>query len=306
MVIAPGYAPGVCALMHARRASTRLLEAPAGAVSGTSAGAVSDLQASWELRQLGDEFLLQDIDRCGEIDDSAWRVVTARHPTPDERVDAVFAWQVCAATASNAVVLARNRVAWGIGAGQQNRAEAGRLAAAKAAGRAEGGVCASDGFYPFVDGVGSCCLCWRCCRGAAWRFDQRRQSDSSRRRLRSGHAVHRPSPIPPLAPAVLQVSEVTAGSLRVRLSSEGPWHSAVALTVCVSVVGRHVSPAEMSAFRSSNGCAAAMPFSLERLLRGLWSTGLCARGRQRDGKGVRRMLLYRPLRAGAAEFCSGT
>ncbi len=60
---------------------------------------------------------------------------------------------MCSAVSSNAVVLARGGVAWGIGAGQQSRAEAGRLAAAKAAGRALGGACASDGFYPFPDGV---------------------------------------------------------------------------------------------------------------------------------------------------------
>ena len=41
----------------------------------------------------------------------------------------------------------------GIGAGQQNRVESGELAAAKAAGRAAGGACASDAFYPFPDGI---------------------------------------------------------------------------------------------------------------------------------------------------------
>ena len=41
----------------------------------------------------------------------------------------------------------------GIGAGQQNRVEAGEIAAEKAAGRAAGGACASDAFYPFPDGL---------------------------------------------------------------------------------------------------------------------------------------------------------
>ena len=45
------------------------------------------------------------------------------------------------------------RTAWGIGAGQQNRVESGQLAAAKADGRAAGGACASDAFYPFGDGI---------------------------------------------------------------------------------------------------------------------------------------------------------
>ena len=44
-------------------------------------------------------------------------------------------------------------MAWGIGAGQQNRVEAGQIAASKADGRAQGGACASDAFYPFPDGI---------------------------------------------------------------------------------------------------------------------------------------------------------
>jgi phosphoribosylaminoimidazolecarboxamide formyltransferase/IMP cyclohydrolase len=54
---------------------------------------------------------------------------------------------------SNAIVLVKDRQAVGIGAGQQNRRDAGRLAAEKAAGRAVGGACASDAFFPFRDGL---------------------------------------------------------------------------------------------------------------------------------------------------------
>jgi len=54
---------------------------------------------------------------------------------------------------SNAIVLVKDRTAWGIGAGQQNRVESGQLAATKAAGRAAGGASASDAFYPFPDGI---------------------------------------------------------------------------------------------------------------------------------------------------------
>ena len=146
VVIAPGYSDGVIERLAARRANTRLLEA--------AAGVSADVQP-WELRSLGgsgDDFLVQTPHRF-DADPADWRVVTARVPTGAERADAVFAWRVCAHTNSNAVVLARDGTAWGIGAGQQNRVEAGKLAAAKAAGRAVGGACASDGFYPFPDGI---------------------------------------------------------------------------------------------------------------------------------------------------------
>ena len=67
--------------------------------------------------------------------------------------DLRFAWRVVAATGSNAIVLAKDGVAWGIGAGQQNRVDAARLAVEKADGRAAGGVVASDAFFPFPDGL---------------------------------------------------------------------------------------------------------------------------------------------------------
>ena len=144
LVIAPGYADGVIERLAARRSNTRLLESTDGR-SG---------QMGWQLRTLSGsgDFLVQSPRRL-DADPAHWQVVTARQPTDAERVDAVFAWRVCAHTSSNAVVLAHDGTAWGIGAGQQNRVEAGQLAAAKAAGRAAGGACASDGFYPFPDGV---------------------------------------------------------------------------------------------------------------------------------------------------------
>ena len=145
VVIAPGYADGVIERLAARRANTRLLEAAQGR---------SD-EPEWELRTLGrstGDFLVQT-PRALEANPADWQVVTARKPTDTEWADAVFAWRVCAHTSSNAVVLARDGTAWGIGAGQQNRVQAGELAAAKAAGRAAGGACASDGFYPFPDGI---------------------------------------------------------------------------------------------------------------------------------------------------------
>ena len=145
LIIAPGYEDGVIERLAARRANTRLLEA----------SQCGSAEPGWELRTLGGstgDFLVQT-PRALEAGPAEWQVVTARQPTGAEMADAVFAWRVCAHVSSNAVVLARDETAWGIGAGQQNRVEAGRLAAGRAAGRAAGGACASDGFYPFADGI---------------------------------------------------------------------------------------------------------------------------------------------------------
>lgn len=145
VVIAPGYAPGAVERLAARRQNTRLLQPPA----------FDQPPLDLVVRSLGPDsadLLVQDAPRF-DSDPADWAVVTARRPTESERADAAFAWRVCAHTASNAVVLARDRTAWGIGAGQQNRVEAGLVAAARARGRAAGGACASDGFYPFADGL---------------------------------------------------------------------------------------------------------------------------------------------------------
>ena len=65
--------------------------------------------------------------------------------------DLAFAWHVCAVVSSNAIVFAKDGQAFGVGAGQQNRVDSARIAATRADGRADGGVCASDAFFPFRD-----------------------------------------------------------------------------------------------------------------------------------------------------------
>ena len=106
----------------------------------------------WHLRPITGGLLVQD--PHGFVADRAdWRVVTQRQPTEAEMADAELAWRVCGWVKSNAIVLAKDGATWGIGAGQQNRVESGELAASKAAGRAAGGACASDAFYPFPDGI---------------------------------------------------------------------------------------------------------------------------------------------------------
>jgi phosphoribosylaminoimidazolecarboxamide formyltransferase/IMP cyclohydrolase len=140
VVIAPGYEPGTIEALAARRANTRILDAP------PPAGDALDF------RQLSGGFLVQE-PRSFAAGPDRWQVVTSARPTDEQFHDAVLAWRVCGHVKSNAIVLVKDEQAVGIGAGQQNRVEAGEIAAAKAAGRAAGGACASDAFYPFPDGI---------------------------------------------------------------------------------------------------------------------------------------------------------
>lgn len=141
VILAPGYADGVVDRLIAKRKNTRILTVPA-----------PEAQPALALRQMADGFLVQENHRF-DSGPEAWTVVTERAPTEAELADATFAWRVCGHVSSNAIVLAKDGVAWGIGAGQQNRVESGEIAASKAAGRAAGGACASDAFYPFPDGI---------------------------------------------------------------------------------------------------------------------------------------------------------
>ena len=105
-----------------------------------------------DLRTIDGGILVQTTDRV-TLDRNTWTVATQREPTEDEWADLEFAWQVAARVSSNCIVLAKDQQAVGIGAGQQNRRDAGLIAASKANGRAKDGACASDAFFPFRDGL---------------------------------------------------------------------------------------------------------------------------------------------------------
>lgn len=85
-----------------------------------------------------------------------WTIVTERQPESQEMRDLRFAWRVVASVKSNAIVLAREAQALGIGAGQMSRVDASRIAVMKAQEQQfelAGSVLASDAFFPFRDGV---------------------------------------------------------------------------------------------------------------------------------------------------------
>src|SRR5262245_1540927 len=140
VVIAPGYTDDAIEALRAKRKNTRILQADPPA------------REPLDFRQLSGGFLVQQPhDFVARRDD--WRVVTKVAPTAEQWLDLELAWRVCGHVKSNAIVLVKDGQAVGIGAGQQSRVEAGEIAAKKAAGRAAGGACASDAFYPFPDGI---------------------------------------------------------------------------------------------------------------------------------------------------------
>ncbi len=82
-----------------------------------------------------------------------WRVASRRAPGPGEWRDLIFAWDIVRHVKSNGVAIVREGVSRGICAGQTNRVSAVRIAGERAAAFARGAAAASDGFFPFADGL---------------------------------------------------------------------------------------------------------------------------------------------------------
>lgn len=143
VLVAPGFEPEAVAVLS-QKPSIRLLVAP-------------EIRAGEQIetRDLSGGMLMQTADRLQAPGDepSSWTLVAG---TPaDERTlhDLAFAWRAVRCVKSNAILLARDGAAVGIGMGQVNRVDSARLAVARASERATGSVCASDAFFPFADGL---------------------------------------------------------------------------------------------------------------------------------------------------------
>ncbi len=108
-----------------------------------------------DVKRIRGGFLLQDRFTF-EPSEAEWKVVTSRPPTDAEWDDLRFAWAAVASVKSNAVLLARDEMAIGIGAGQMSRVDSSFLSVHKARQQGhdpKGAVMASDAFFPFADGV---------------------------------------------------------------------------------------------------------------------------------------------------------
>jgi phosphoribosylaminoimidazolecarboxamide formyltransferase/IMP cyclohydrolase len=82
-----------------------------------------------------------------------WHIASKRPPTETEWVDLAFAWDIVRHVKSNGVTIVRDGATRGICAGQTNRVSAVRIAGERAGIFARGAACASDGFFPFADGL---------------------------------------------------------------------------------------------------------------------------------------------------------
>jgi phosphoribosylaminoimidazolecarboxamide formyltransferase/IMP cyclohydrolase len=144
VVVAPGFDDDALAILTEKK-NLRLLVA-AGVPQG----------GSIEIRPVSGGLLLQSQDRIDAAGDdpSSWTLACGEPADEATLRDLVFAWRACRSVKSNAILLAKDGAAVGVGMGQVNRVDSARLAVARAGeDRARGSVGASDAFFPFPDGL---------------------------------------------------------------------------------------------------------------------------------------------------------
>ena len=144
VVVAPGFDDEALEVFSAKK-NLRLLVAddvPAG-------GGI-------EIRPISGGILLQSVDQVDAPGDdpSMWTLACGEPADEATLRDLEFAWRSVRSAKSNAILLARDGAAVGVGMGQVNRVDSCRLAVSRAGdGRAAGSVAASDAFFPFPDGL---------------------------------------------------------------------------------------------------------------------------------------------------------
>jgi phosphoribosylaminoimidazolecarboxamide formyltransferase / IMP cyclohydrolase len=141
VIVAPSYSAEALALLS-QKPSIRILQ-------------LDHQFTPFEFRQVSGGLLIQkpDIFQAAGDEPQNWQLVAGKVADAETLADLEFAWRACRSAKSNAVLLAKDLAAVGIGMGQVNRVDSARIAVARAGSRAAGSVAASDAFFPFADGL---------------------------------------------------------------------------------------------------------------------------------------------------------
>ena len=142
VIIAPEYESAALDILK-KKPSIRILTCPNTAISPL------------EIRPASGGVLVQNTDKIDAPGDDCanWQQVTGDKVSSEVLADLQFAWRAVRAVKSNAILLAKNGAAVGIGMGQVNRVDSAKLSIDRAGDRAKGSVAASDAFFPFADGL---------------------------------------------------------------------------------------------------------------------------------------------------------
>ncbi len=141
IVIAPSYEPAALEIFATKK-NLRVLET----------GELSLPKPKQEFRYVDGGLLVQDRDVNIVMPDQL-KIVTAKQPTPEQITTMLFAWKVLKYIKSNAILIAKENVTVGVGAGQVSRVDAVDMAIKKAGDKIGSTILASDAFFPFRDSI---------------------------------------------------------------------------------------------------------------------------------------------------------
>lgn len=142
IVLAPGFTDEALALLTKKK-NIRLLK-----ISGLELAA--DRKSQYVVTSIDGGMIVQESDiHC--LTEADLQVVTDRKPTEEELKQLLFGWKVVKHVKSNAIVLVKDDMTVGVGAGQMNRVGSARIAIEQAGEKAKGSVLASDAFFPMGD-----------------------------------------------------------------------------------------------------------------------------------------------------------
>jgi phosphoribosylaminoimidazolecarboxamide formyltransferase / IMP cyclohydrolase len=141
---APGYSDEAFKILTAKE-NIRILT---GQVNRDTCGA-------FDMKRIMGGMLVQDWD-CEVDQRENMQVVSTRHPSEAEWGDLLFAWRVAKHTKSNAIILVKDLMTIGVGAGQMSRVDSANLAVNRARFPLIGCAVASDAFFPFPDALQVC------------------------------------------------------------------------------------------------------------------------------------------------------
>jgi phosphoribosylaminoimidazolecarboxamide formyltransferase/IMP cyclohydrolase len=144
IIIAPDFTPEALDILTKKK-NIRLLKL--GELT-----AAAERKPEWVVTSVDGGMLVQESD-VHSITEADLKVVTNRKPSEEEMKQLLFGWKVVKHVKSNAILLAKDDMTVGVGAGQMNRVGAARIAIEQANEKAAGSVLASDAFFPMGDTV---------------------------------------------------------------------------------------------------------------------------------------------------------
>ncbi len=107
---------------------------------------------TYDMKKVAGGLLVQNIN-SEVVNREEIKVMTDKKPSDQQLEDLIFAMKVVKHTKSNAIVVVKDKRTIGVGPGQTNRVTSTKIALEYAKERAQGGVLASDAYFPFPDSV---------------------------------------------------------------------------------------------------------------------------------------------------------